>query len=135
MSSQDDDLFSEGAKRIKQILKDKNIKPTEIVNALGVSKDTVSKWIQGSATPNAQNLIELARLLGVTERWIAESREAKKTETSKPSEKRNSNDLLLSEASAEQLIAEIKKRYAALNLKADVKISVAVIEGGFVTKD
>ena len=135
MSSQDDDLFSEGAKRIKQILKDKNIKPTEIVNALGVSKDTVSKWIQGSATPNAQNLIELARLLGVTERWITESREAKKSDTPHAYEKRHSNDLLLKEASAEQLIAEIKKRYAALNLKADVKISVAVIEGGFVTKD
>lgn len=135
MSSQDDDLFSEGAKRIKQILKDKNIKPTEIVNALSVSKDTVSKWIQGSATPNAQNLIELARLLGVTERWIAESREAKKSDMPKGAAEKNSNETLLKEASAEQLIAEIQKRYEALNLKADVKISVAVIEGGFVTKE
>ena len=80
MSNQDDDLFSEGAKRIKQLIKDKNIKPTDIVNALGVSKETVSKWVQDSATPNAQNLIELAKLLGVTERWIAETKDNKKSD-------------------------------------------------------
>ncbi|NHB56800.1 helix-turn-helix domain-containing protein [Acinetobacter shaoyimingii] len=129
--SQDDDLLSEGAKRIKQILKDKNIKPTDIVNALGVSKDTVSKWVQGSATPNAQSLVDLARLLGVTERWIAESKDPKKTEPVK-SEK---EDVSLKDASPDQLIAELKARYAALNLKAEIKVTVEPIEGGFVLKE
>lgn len=131
MTNQDDDLFSEGAKRIKQILKDKNIKPTDIVNALGVSKETVSKWVQGSATPNAQSLIDLARLLGVTERWIAESKESKKTETAKE----NKAGIALEDATADQLISELKARYAELNLKADIKISVEPIAGGFVTKE
>ena len=131
MSNQDDDLFSEGAKRIKQIIKDKNIKPTDIVNALGVSKETVSKWVQDSATPNAQSLIDLARLLGVTERWIAESKETKKTEPAK----KTTQGIALKDATAAELISELKARYAELNLKADIKINVEPIEGGFVSKE
>ena len=127
MSNQDDDLFSEGAKRIKQLIKDKNIKPTDIVNALGVSKETVSKWVQDSATPNAQNLIELAKLLGVTERWIAETKKTEAVEIK--------TGVALKEASADQLIRELKSRYAELNLKAEINISVEPIEGGFVSKD
>ena len=130
MSNQDDDLFSEGAKRIKQLIKDKNIKPTDIVNALGVSKETVSKWVQDSATPNAQNLIELAKLLGVTELWIAETKDNKKSE----SFEQNKQGVSLKEASADQLIRELKARYAELDLKAEVEISVEPIEGGFVSK-
>ena len=41
----------------------------------------------------------------------------------------------LKEASADQLIRELKSRYAELNLKAEIKISVEPIEGGFVSKD
>ena len=131
MTNQDDDLFSEGAKRIKQLIKDKNIKPTDIVNALGVSKETVSKWVQDSATPNAQSLIELAKLLSVTERWIAESKISKKTESTQETK----TDVWLKEASPDQLITELKSRYAALNLKAEIKVTVEPIEGGFVSKD
>ena len=137
MSHQDEDLFSEGAKRIKQLIKDKNLKPTDIVNALGVSKETVSKWVQESATPNAQSLIELAKLLSVTERWIAESKIPKKTEPESkavvvPEDKAG---VLLKQASPDQLIAELKSRYAALHLKAEIKVTVEPIAGGFVSKE
>lgn len=134
MSNQDDDLFSEGAKRIKQLIKDKNIKPTDIVNALGVSKETVSKWVQDSATPNAQHLIELAKLLGVTERWITETKVIKKTDIVKESTEKKVG-LELKDATPDQLIAELKSRYAALNLIAEIKVSVEPIVGGFVSKD
>lgn len=134
MSNQEDDLFSEGAKRIKQLIKDKNLKPADIVNALGVSKETVSKWVQDSATPNAQNLVELAKLLGVTERWIAESKGSKKTDL--PAEvKVSSTCVALKDATPDQLIAELKLRYALLNLKAEVKVTVEPIVGGFVSKE
>lgn len=132
MNNQEDDLFSEGAKRIKQLIKDKNIKPTDIVSALGVSKDTVSKWVQDSATPNAQNLIELAKLLGVTERWISETKEPKNNDHAKVEK---GSDIALKDASPDQLILELKERYAALNLKAEIKVSVEPVAGGFVTKD
>lgn len=130
MSNQEDDLFSEGAKRLKQLIKDKNLKPAEIVNALGVSKETVSKWVQDSATPNAQNLVELAKLLGVTERWIAESKGSKKTDLPV-----SSTCVALKDATPDQLIAELKLRYALLNLKAEVKVTVEPIVGGFVSKE
>lgn len=128
---QEEDLFSEGAKRIRQLIKDKNIKPTDIVNALGVSKDTVSKWVQGSATPNAQSLLELAKLLGVTEKWIVESKDAKSDQVFK----QDKDSVALKDASADQLIRELKSRYAELNLKAEIKITVEPIEGGFVSKE
>lgn len=133
MSNSDDDLFSEGAKRIKQLIKDKNLKPTDIVNALGVSKETVSKWVQDSATPNAQSLIELAKILSVTERWISESKVSRKTATAKPDVVIKPG-LALKDAAPEQLIAELKARYAALNLKAEIKITVEPMIGGFVSK-
>lgn len=131
MNNQDDDLFGDAAKRIKQLIKDKNIKPTDIVNALGVSKDTVSKWVQDSATPNAQNLIELAKLLGLTERWIAESKEPKKTDSSKTD---HQDHIALKQATVDQLIQELKARYAELDLNAEIKISIVPIEGGVVSK-
>lgn len=131
MNNQDDDLFGDAAKRIKQLIKEKNIKPTDIVNALGVSKDTVSKWVQDSATPNAQNLIELAKLLGLTERWIAESKEPKKAEFSKTN---HQDSIALKQATVDQLIQELKSRYAELDLNAEIKISIVPIEGGIVSK-
>lgn len=134
MSNKDDDLFSEGAKRIKQLIKDKNVKPTDIVNALGVSKETVSKWVQDSATPNAQHLIELAKLLGVTERWITETKVTKKTDIVKEFTEKKVG-LELKDATPDQLIDELKSRYAALNLKAEIKVNVEPIAGGFVSKD
>ena len=33
MSDKEDDIFIEGAKRIKQLIQDQNIKPMDIVNA------------------------------------------------------------------------------------------------------
>lgn len=129
VNKQDEDIFIEGAKRIKQLIQDKNIKPMDIVNALEVSRGTVSKWLQGSSTPNTQSLIDLARYLGVSEHWILEGKESKANET------QHSNFIDLKQASVDQLIAELKARYAVLNLKAEIKVSVQPIEGGFVTQD
>ena len=135
MVVQEEDLFSEGAKRIKQLIKEKNLKPTDIVNALGVSKETVSKWVQDSATPNAQSLIELAKLLSVTERWISESKLPKKVDAVSTVSPEVKAGVLLKDATPDQLIAELKSRYAALNLKAEIKVTVEPIAGGFVSKE
>lgn len=130
MAIQDDDLFSEGAKKVKQLIRDKQIKSTDIVNALGISKETVTKWVQDAAPLNTHNLIELAKLIGVTERWMVEGKENFKPQKMKA----NVDEVSLKQASPDQLISELKARYAALNLKAEIKISVEPLEGGFVTK-
>ena len=133
MSDKEDDIFIEGAKRIKQLIQEQNIKPMDIVNALDASRESMSKWLQNSTPSSAQSLIELARLVGLTERWNAEGKNQAKTDL-----KANPNvppELDLKQASVDQLLAEIKARYAALNLKAEIKISVTLLDGGFVVKD
>ncbi len=128
MSQQDDDRLIEGAKRIKQLIQDKNIKPIDIVNALELSRGTVGKWLQGSSTPSAQSLMELAKFLGVTERWILESKDVQQNAT-------EDQQVDLKKASVEQLMNELKARYAELNLNAEIKISVEPMKGGFVVND
>ena len=133
MPDKDDDLFVEGAKRLKQLIQDKNIKASDIVNVLESSKGTMSKWLQNSAPSSAQSLIELARLVGMTERWNMEARQTNQSDLVEKAYVESELDL--SHVSMEQLLAEIKDRYTALNLKADIKISVEPMEGGFVTRD
>ena len=128
MSQQDDDRLIEGAKRIKQLIQDKNIKPIDSVNALELSRGTVGKWLQGSSTPSAQSLMELAKFLGVTERWILESKDVQQNAT-------EDQQVDLKKASVEQLMNELKARYAELNLNAEIKISVEPMKGGFVVND
>ncbi|MBI0395089.1 transcriptional regulator [Acinetobacter bereziniae] len=133
MVEKEDDLFIEGAKRLKQLIQDKNIKASDIVNVLETSKGTMSKWLHNSTPSSAQSLIELARLVGMNERWNMEAKQQDKTEL--VSKAYAESELDLSHATMEQLINEIKDRYAALNLKAEIKINVEPLEGGFVTKD
>lgn len=132
MAEKEDDLLIEGAKRLKQLIQDKNIKATDIVNILETSKGTMSKWLQNSTPSSAQSLIELARLIGMTERWNESKQQDQEAMVKKAYAE---SELDLSQASMEQLIAEIKQRYAALNLKAEIKISVEPIDGGFVTQN
>ncbi|OTG67600.1 helix-turn-helix domain-containing protein [Acinetobacter silvestris] len=133
MSDKEDDLFIEGTKKIKQLIQDKQIKPADIAHILELSKGTMSKWFQNSTPSTAQSLIELARLVGVSERWKSEARNEEKIDlVTKAYEQ---SELDLKTASVDQLMMEIKARYAALNLKAEIKISVEPLEGGFVTRD
>lgn len=145
MDQKEEDLISEGVKRIKQLIQDKNLKKIDLVDALDLSKKTVTQWLQNSTTPNTQNLMELARLLSVAERWISEDRSTDKHATDKSVKKaakqaesmrtQPSPELALSQASMAQLLAEIKSRYADLNLEAEINIRVEPVSGGFVSKE
>lgn len=136
MAEKEDDLLIEGAKRLKQLIQDKNIKATDIVNILESSKGTMSKWLQHSTPSSAQSLIELARLVGMTERWNSEIKQQNQQDQADLVNKAYvASEVDLSQATVEQLMGEIKDRYAALNLKAEIKISVEPLEGGFVTKN
>lgn len=136
MIEKDDDLLIEGIKRLKQLIQDKNIKASDIVSVLETSKGTMSKWLQGSTPASAQSLIELARLVGMTERWNSESKPFDgKDQVDMINKAHVASTLELSQATMEQLMSEIKERYRALNLTAEIKITVQPIEGGFVTQD
>lgn len=145
MEQKDDDLIVDGVKRIKQLILDKNLKTIDLVDALEISKKNVTQWLQSSTTPNTQNLMELARLLSVAERWISEDKSVNKTNVDKAAKKaakhaeslraKSSPELALSQATMAQLLSEIKARYADLNLDADINIRVEPMSGGFVSKE
>ena len=136
MAEKDDDLLIEGAKRLKQLIQDKNIKASDIVNILETSKGTMSKWLHNSTPSSAQSLIELARLVGMTERWNSESKQQTQQDQADLVNKAYvASEVDLSQVTMEHLMEEIRQRYRALNLKADIKITVEPLEGGFVTKD
>ena len=133
MSDKDDDLFVEGAKRLKQLIQDKNIKASDLVSVLESSKGTMSKWLQNSTPSSAQSLVELVKLVGMTERRSSEIKQD--TRADLVAKAYAESELDLSHVTMEQLMGEIKDRYAALNLKAEIKITVEPLEGGFVTKE
>lgn len=136
MAEKDDDLLIEGAKRLKQLIQDKNIKASDIVSVLETSKGTMSKWLQNSTPSSAQSLIELARLVGMTERWNSETKQQNQQDQADLVNKAYvASEVDLSQVTMEQLMGEIKDRYATLNLKAEIKISVEPIDGGFVTQN
>lgn len=61
--------------RIRQRMADLNIKSVDIVRKVGVSKSTVSMWINGTSKPNGQNLLNLAKLLEASPAWIVSGKD------------------------------------------------------------
>ena len=51
--------------KIAQMRKENNLTQEQLADLLGVSRQSVSKWENGSADPSTANLIALARLYGV----------------------------------------------------------------------
>jgi SOS-response transcriptional repressor LexA len=47
------------------------LKGVDIERLVGVSSGTVSMWRSGTTSPSGKNLVTLARVLGVSESWIA----------------------------------------------------------------
>lgn len=55
---------------LKEILlhlrKEKGLSQAELAEELGITRQTISRWESGLATPSAENLIGLSRVYGVT---------------------------------------------------------------------
>lgn len=57
--------------RITALRKEKNISQSEIAKQMGVSRQAVSKWEQGTSSPDTERLIQLAKLLGTEVEYLA----------------------------------------------------------------
>ena len=57
--------------RITALRKEKNISQTELATRLGVSRQAVSKWEQGSSSPDTSKLIQLAELFDTEVEYLA----------------------------------------------------------------
>ena len=51
--------------------KEKSISQTELAKRLNVSRQAVSKWEQGTSSPDTERLIQLAEILGTEVEYLA----------------------------------------------------------------
>ena len=61
---------------IYRLRTEKNMSQGDLADALGVSRQSVSKWENGNATPDLDKLVKLAKLFGVTLDELVGSQEA-----------------------------------------------------------
>ena len=57
--------------RITALRKEKGISQTELAKRMSVSRQAVSKWEQGSSSPDTERLIQLAEILGTEVEYLA----------------------------------------------------------------
>ena len=57
--------------RIMALRKEKNISQSELAKRLNVSRQAVSKWEQGTSTPDTERLIQLAEILDTEVEYLA----------------------------------------------------------------
>lgn len=57
--------------RITALRKEKNISQAELAKRLNVSRQAVSKWEQGTASPDTERLIQLAEILDTEVEYLA----------------------------------------------------------------
>lgn len=59
---------------IKRLRKEKGISQEALADAIGVSRQAVSKWETGATYPDTENLLALAKLFGITVDELAETK-------------------------------------------------------------
>ena len=57
--------------RITVLRKEKDISQAELAKRMNVSRQAVSKWEQGSSSPDTDRLIQLAEILGTEVEYLA----------------------------------------------------------------
>lgn len=57
-------------RRVQEVLDEADLNKTDAMRRLGVAYTTVTKWVDGSNTPNVANLVPLAELGGVHVEWL-----------------------------------------------------------------
>lgn len=61
----------EAKNRIKEALAYRNMKQTELADSTGISKGTINNWIKQKYQPKQKSLLIMARVLNVSEMWLA----------------------------------------------------------------
>ena len=56
--------------RLCEAMEDKNMKPAEVAHAAGISKSSMTYYMQGKMVAKGINLVNLANALDVSEGWL-----------------------------------------------------------------
>lgn len=59
--------------RLRRLLEDRNLRQSDFAELVGVSRQAVSGWINGSVTPSPENRQQMAEVLGVSVDYLLES--------------------------------------------------------------
>lgn len=72
-------MFFESSKefneRLKDLLEEKNIKPSELAKYIDVSRSTVSLWLSGKRNPTEDNKDEICKALNISYLELLHSKE------------------------------------------------------------
>ena len=74
------------AERLQKIRKEHGYSQEQLADELGVSRQAVSKWERGEASPDTDNLIALARLYGISIDYLLFEKTADAVNESSPAE-------------------------------------------------
>lgn len=53
-------------KHLRELMKEKGLNPSKVARILGLEYQAPYKWVWGKCLPNAEHLVELSELLGVS---------------------------------------------------------------------
>lgn len=62
--------YPETARRLMEAMNDKNIKPVELVEKTGITKGSISQYMNGRNRPNNINAGKIADVLDVDPMWL-----------------------------------------------------------------
>ena len=71
--------------RIKKLRKNKGVTQKELAERLGISEQAVSKWEKNLSNPSTKNLLEIAKIFGVSITYFYQSEESQSKKISKES--------------------------------------------------
>lgn len=91
--------------RIAEALKLRGLKPADLAERTGISKSSISHWIKQHWQPKQKPLMAMARVLEVSEMWLA----GYETPMERSPEQKNIDELA-------QLVNEIRKNEKLKNL-------------------
>ena len=58
------------SEKIRTLRKSKGMSQEELAGQVNISRQAVSRWENGTALPDADNIVQLSKLLGVTTDYI-----------------------------------------------------------------
>jgi transcriptional regulator with XRE-family HTH domain len=70
MDKENSERHDELRDRLREALKDNNMKPIELAERAGVPKSMVSYYLSGKSVPKADRIYKMAQVLGVNESWL-----------------------------------------------------------------
>lgn len=99
------------SEKISSLRKEKGLSQEALAEALGVSRQSVSKWESGDVLPDSDKIIAMSGFFGVTTDYLLKDSEERKSETEKLSQSTAPEPSAVSDASEKQADSDENEKY------------------------